>query len=155
MRSRREPRLTDQPNQFTLFDCVAASNSRFDAGQVRIPACKPARMLDADKISVSRIPTGKCHSAVRDSYNRTARRSGIIRREMRAFRAEDWMHPAMCKTGTDAWGEFQRRSKKSALEGNTLLVVIRVIKQEAAILPAGIHELGGLNLAVLHKIPLM
>src|SRR2546428_8391072 len=108
-------------------------------------------MLDADKISVPTAPPGKCARSVGNCNNRSTRRHGVISGQMRPFSAEDRMHPARCETGADAWRELQRRCQDGALQGNTLLVVIRILESKATVMAAGVYHISRLDLYVLHE----
>src|SRR2546425_6942527 len=118
---------------------------------MRVPARQAAGMLDADKISVPTVPTGKCDRSVCNCNNRATRRHGVISGQMRPFSAEDRMHPARCETGTDAWRELQRRCQDGALRGNTLLVVIRILESKATVMAAGVYQISRLGRFVLHQ----
>src|SRR5262245_56233741 len=112
-------------------------------------------MLDTHQIAVSAVPTRLDNNTVSHCYNGTARRRSVIRREVRASRAQDWMHPAGGKTGTHTRSEPQRRSEDRAFERDALLVVVRILKQESAIPAARVDELRRPNLSVLHEIPIV
>src|SRR5438093_7172979 len=119
---------------------------------MRVPARQAAGMLDADKISVpTTVPTGKCDRSVCNCNNRATRRHGVISGQMHPFSAEDRMHPARCETGADAWRELQRRCQDGALQGNTLLVVIRILESKARVMAAGVYQISRLDLSVLHE----
>src|SRR5439155_8843029 len=118
---------------------------------MRVPARQAAGMLDADKISVPAVPTCKCDRSVCNCNNRATRRHGVIGGQVRSFFAEDRMHPAMCETGADAWREFQRRCQDGALQGNPLLVVIRILESKATVMAAGVDQISRLDVSVLHE----
>src|SRR5688572_3417713 len=65
------------------------------------------------------------------------------------------MHAAACESGTDAWGELQRRGQHRAFQSDAFLIVIRISKKKAAISAARIDELRRLNLSVLYEISLV
>src|SRR5262249_26960140 len=137
--------------QFPLLDRVSGANTRSDVREMRVPARQAAGMLDADKISVPAVPTGKCDRSVCNCNNRTARRHGVIGGQMRPFLAEDRMHPAIGETGADAWRELQRRCQDGALQGNTFLVVISILESIATVMAAGVYQISRLDLSVLHE----
>src|SRR5438105_3460165 len=147
----RKAGLADKPNEFSLLDQTPRPNTRGDVRQVCIPTGKTARMLDANKVSISAIPTRKCDRSVRNCHNRTASRHGVVGGQMSAFLAQDRTHPAVVETGADAWRKFQRRRQDGALKGNALFVVIRILESEAAIMAASVDQFSRLNLPVLYE----
>src|SRR2546425_12243574 len=118
---------------------------------MRVPARQAAGMLDADKISVPTVPTGKCDRSVCNCNNRATRRHGVISGQMRPFSAEDRMHPARCETGADAWRELQRRCQDGALQGNNLLVVIRILESKATVMAGRHYQIRRLELFLIHE----
>src|SRR6516164_4243783 len=109
-------------------------------------------MLDSDEISVTAIPSCKRDRTIRDGDDGTSRRGAVIGGEMGTFDSEDWMHAPRRKSGGHARGELQRRCENGAFQGNTLLIVVRIVEEKPAIAVTGIHELGSLDFAVFNEI---
>src|SRR5947199_552624 len=108
-------------------------------------------MLDADKVSISPVPTRKCDRSVRNRHHRTAHRHGVVRGQVCALSAEDRMHSAIRKAGADAWRKLQRRRQYGALQGNALFIVIRILESKAAVMSTGVDQFSRLDLPVLYE----
>jgi hypothetical protein len=65
--------LTYKTDELALLHRAPGPNPRRNARQVRVTAGHSTGMLDSNQISVSAVPAGKCHDAIRNRNDRTAR----------------------------------------------------------------------------------